>query len=285
MRKRIVVVLVLLALSVPSFAGHRHFLMWKVQSPTATVYLVGSIHLADPSVYPLPSEVEKAFAGSQALAVEADVNNFNLEDGVSMLSQYGMYTDGDSLSKHLSAQTARELDAFCEKNGLPRELLETMKPWTVALMAEASAAQASGFDAASGIDMHFLNEAHDKRVDQFESVEFQFKLLGSASDDEQQEFLSAALKESGDIGKTEDAYERGDVAALSSEISRQEPRSYYQRLLDDRNPAMTDKVAAYLNGHEQVFVVVGIGHVIGDTGIAHSLERKGFKVEAQTFDW
>jgi uncharacterized protein len=285
MRKRLALILLLLAVSVPSFAGHRRFLMWKVQSPTATVYLVGSIHLADPSVYPLPSEVEKAFAGSQALAVEADIDNFKLEDGINLLGQYGMYTDGDSLSKHLSAQTSRDLDAFCEKKGLPRDLLEMMKPWMVGLMVEATAAQAGGFDAASGIDMHFLNEAHDKRVDQLESVEFQFKLLGSASDEEQQEFLSVALKESGEVGKTEDAYERGDIAALSSEISRQEPRSYYQRLLDDRNPAMTDKVAAYLNGREQVFVVVGIAHVIGDTGIVRSLERKGYKVDALSFDW
>lgn len=269
----------------PSFAANRRFLMWKITSPTATVYLVGSIHLADPSVYPLPAPVEKAFKDSQALAVEADVSNLDLGQAMGLLGQYGMYGDGDSLSKHLSGQTARELDAFCEKSGLPRDLLETMKPWMVGLLVEAMAAQKAGYDASSGIDMHFLHEANGHRIEQLESVEFQFKLLGSASDEEQQQFLAVALKESGQISDTEDAYERGDLAALGAEIARQEPRSYYQRLLDDRNPAMTDKVAAFLHGHEQVFVVVGIGHVLGENGIARSLERKGFKVEAQSFPW
>lgn len=285
MRKALAALLLLFTLALPSFAANRKFLMWKITSPTTTVYLVGSIHLADPSVYPLPAPVEKAFAESKALAVEADVSNFDLGQAMSLLGQYGMYGEGDSLSKHLSGSTARELDAFCEKNGLPRELLETMKPWMAALLVEAMAAQKAGYEAASGIDMHFLHEANGQRIEQLESVEFQFKLLGSASDEEQQQFLAASLKDSSQISDTEAAYERGDLAALGAEIARQEPRSYYQRLLDDRNPAMTDKVAGFLHEHEPVFVVVGIGHVLGENGIARSLERKGFKVEALSFPW
>lgn len=263
----------------------RKFLMWKVSSPSATVYLVGSIHLADPSVFPLPAPVEQAFAASKVLAVEADVNNFNLDEAIGLLGEYGMYTDGDSLSKHLDGDTSRQLDAFCSKHGVPRDLLETLKPWMVALLVESAAAEQSGFNADSGIDMHFLHEATGQRVDQLESVSFQFKLLGSASDSEQQEFLAGALKGADDVGQTERAYESGDVSALESEISKQEPRSFYQRLIDDRNPAMTDKVAAYLDGHDTVFVVVGMAHVIGDSGIAKSLERRHYKVEKSSYDW
>ena len=39
----------------------RHFLMWKVTSPTNTVYLFGSIHVGDSNLYPLPKAVESAF--------------------------------------------------------------------------------------------------------------------------------------------------------------------------------------------------------------------------------
>jgi uncharacterized protein YbaP (TraB family) len=285
-RKRFSILLLLLLLDLQAMAQQRKFLMWKVTSPTATVYLVGSIHLADPQIFPLPAPVERAFAESNVLAVEADVSNINIEQAVGLVGEYGLYTDGDSLSKHLSPATSSALDSFCSKHGLPREMLETMKPWMVALMAEAAAAQQSGFDAASGIDMHFLGEVKpNQRIDQLESVEFQFKLLGSASDEEQQQFLDSALKTSDEIDQTERAYVSGDVNALAHEISKQEPRSYYQRLLEDRNPAMTGKVAAYLGGNETVFVVVGIAHVIGDRGIAKSLERKHYKVEQRDFTW
>jgi uncharacterized protein len=285
-KKRYSMLLLLLLLNLQAVAQPRKFLMWKVTSPTATVYLVGSIHLANPKIFPLPAPVERAFADSSVLAVEADVSNVNMEQALGLVGEYGLYTDGDSLSKHLSPATSSALDSFCSQHGLPREMLETMRPWMVALVAEAAAAQQSGFDASSGIDMHFLNEVKsNQRIDQLESVEFQFKLLGSASDDEQQQFLASALKSSDDIDQTEQAYISGDLNALSREISKQEPRSYYQRLLDDRNPAMTDKVAAYLSGHETVFVVVGIAHVIGDRGIAKSLERRSFKVEQRDLPW
>lgn len=281
-----VLLLLVLALNLGAAAQQRKFLMWKVTSTTATVYLVGSIHLADPNIFPLPAPVERAFADSNVLAVEADVRNINIEQALGLVGEYGMYTDGDSLSKHLSPATSSALDTFCSKHGLPREMLETMRPWMVALLAEAAAAQQAGFDPASGIDMHFLNEVKSgQRIDQLESVEFQFKLLASASDDEQQEFLASALKSSDEIDQTERAYVSGDVNSLAREISKQEPRSYYQRLLDDRNPAMTDKVAAYLAGRETVFVVVGIAHVIGDQGIAKSLERRNYKVEQRYFAW
>jgi hypothetical protein len=282
---RLAVFFLLFAAALHAQSHNRRFLMWKVSSATTTVYLVGSIHLADPSIFPLPAPVERAFADSKVLAVEADVNNFNLDEAIGLLGEYGTYSEGDSLSKHLPAETSGQLNNFCSKHGIPRELLETMKPWMVALVVESAAAQESGFNADSGIDMHFLHEAQAQRVDQLESVAFQFKLLGSATDSEQQEFLTSALKGADDIGQTEHAYETGDVTALEGEISKQEPRSYYQRLIDDRNPAMTDKVAAYLDGHETVFVVVGIAHVIGDNGIAKSLERRHFKVEQSAYDW
>jgi uncharacterized protein YbaP (TraB family) len=127
---RIAIIFLLLAFSLQAHAQHRKFLMWKVTSPTATVYLVGSIHLADPSIFPLPDPVEHAFAESKVLAVEADVSNVNLDEAMGLLGEYGMYGEGDSLSKHLSPETSSALDSFCDKHGLPRELLESMKPWS-----------------------------------------------------------------------------------------------------------------------------------------------------------
>lgn len=287
MRRRIAASLFLcIAICLPAQAQHRKFLMWKVTSPTATVYLVGSIHVADPGIFPLPAPVEDAFSKSTVLAVEADVSHLDLDNAVGLLGQYGMYSDGDSLSKHLSAENSTALDAFCSKNGVPRELLETMKPWMVALIVEATSAQQSGYDATSGIDMHFLGEVKGaQRVDQLESVEFQFKLLADASEDEQQQLLASALRGPDSIAQTEQAYESGDVSALEAEVAKETPGGYSKRLLDDRNPGMTDKVAAYLGGHETVFVVVGIAHVIGDKGIAKSLQNRSYKVEALSYPW
>jgi len=46
--------------------------MWKISSPTTTVYLLGSVHMARQKLYPLDRAIEDAFAQSEHLVVELD---------------------------------------------------------------------------------------------------------------------------------------------------------------------------------------------------------------------
>src|SRR5262245_60395437 len=79
----------------------RCFLMWKATSPTGTVYLVGSIHVGDSSMYPLPQQVEAAFAAAKVLAVEINIKNTDQAKTMELVEKYGMYGPDDALSKHL----------------------------------------------------------------------------------------------------------------------------------------------------------------------------------------
>src|SRR5947209_1343763 len=136
----------------------RHFLMWKVTSPTNTVYLFGSIHVGDSNLYPLPKAVESAFAASKVLAVEFNVKKVDMLQMTKLMQEYGMYANGETLSQHLPKETAEALDQFCSQNGVPRIMLDKTKPWVAAIAVIAFAAKAAGEDPELGIDMHFLNE-------------------------------------------------------------------------------------------------------------------------------
>ena len=65
---RILTCLIAVAVAVPALAQNvpppsvkaKKLLMWKATSPTATVYLLGSIHVGDASMYPMPAVVETA---------------------------------------------------------------------------------------------------------------------------------------------------------------------------------------------------------------------------------
>src|SRR5260370_11499118 len=142
-------------------ASPRRFLMWKVTSPTATVYLVGSIHVATPELYPLPQGMESAFAASKVLAVEVNIKNIDASKSNQLTQEMGVYGPGDSLSKHISKQTSDALDSFCSKNGVPRETLEDLKPSLAALTTAVIAFQQAGEDFHMGGDEHFLNETTD----------------------------------------------------------------------------------------------------------------------------
>jgi uncharacterized protein YbaP (TraB family) len=269
-------------------AGTRRFLMWKVTSPTTTVYLVGSIHVATPDLYPLPDGMESAFAASKVLAVEVNVRNLESKSSSDLTQALGSYGPGDSLSKHISKQTSDALDAFCAKHGVPREALEGYKPWLAGLTSAVIAFQQAGEEFHLGVDEHFLDEVKGgQRIEEFETADYQVSIFSSSSEEEQEQLLASSLKEVDAVkewtSKVQQAYITGDDVALKKMLEAQfEPRTFYKRLIEDRNVNMEKKIEEYLKGKEPCFVVVGSGHMIGDNGIVKMLEDKKYKVERVT---
>src|ERR1700761_9739783 len=73
----------------PQARPHRIF-MWKATSPTTTIYLLGSIHVGDSGMYPLPKEVESAFSAAKVLAVEINVKKLDQSKVMATVQQYGL---------------------------------------------------------------------------------------------------------------------------------------------------------------------------------------------------
>jgi len=264
----------------------RRSLMWKATSTTNTVYLLGSIHVGDSSMYPLPQGVESAFAASKVLAVEINVKSIDQFKAMQLIQQYGMYGGDDALSKHIPKETSDALDDFCSKNGLPRVALERLKPWVAAITVVAFSYKAAGEDPTLGIDMHFLNEVKaPQRIDELETADFQMTVLSSGTEQEQQELLATSLKQADKakemIQKFQQAYLSGDAESLEKLVREEEtgPKALMKKLLDDRNVTMAARVEQYLKGKEPSFVVVGAAHIIGEKGIVKLLQEKGYRVE------
>lgn len=276
----------------PAQPKPRRFLMWKATSPSATVYLVGSIHVGDSSMYPLPKEVESAFAAARVLAVEINIKNADQAKMIGLVQKYGVYADDDVLAKHLSKETQAALDDYCTRHNVPRMGMEKLKPWLVAISIAQMAWQQAGEDPSLGIDMHFLDESKPpQRIDELETMESQFSIFAEATEEEQQSMLAAILKQ-GDkmkdlITRMQTAYISGDPGSLEKIMQEQNDvgsKSLGKKFVDDRNVAMTGKMEEYLKGKDPVFVVVGAAHIIGDKGIAKQLRDKGYKVEQVTLE-
>jgi uncharacterized protein len=270
----------------------RRFLMWKATSPTVTVYLVGSIHVGDSAMYPLPQQVESAFSAAKVLAVEINIKNADQAKMMGLVQKYGMYGADDTLSKHLTKETSAALDDFCTKHGLPRAGVEQLKPWVVAVTIAAYSWKEAGEDPSLGIDMHFLNESKEpQRIDELETMDSQLSLFANATDEEQLALLTLTLKQ-GDklkdmIKRLQTAYLSGDPDALQKimdEESDMGTKSLTKKLLEDRNVTMAARLDEYLKGKEPAFVVVGAAHIIGDKGVAKLLRDKGYKVEQVTLE-
>src|SRR5882672_4454399 len=184
-----------LAQSTPVAAPQaRKLLMWKATSATATVYMLGSVHVGDASMYPMPPVVETAFAGSKVLAVKINLKAVDESKAMKLVQDYGLYSGDDALSKHISKETAAALADFCSKNGFPVAAFDKLKPWVAAVTVIAVAWKQAGEDPSLGVDRHFLDESKTpQRIDEFETAELQMSVLSGLGEAEQQEMLTQTL--------------------------------------------------------------------------------------------
>jgi uncharacterized protein YbaP (TraB family) len=277
------VLLGLVLLLIPAFitrAESDSHILWEVKSESATVYLLGSIHVGQKSLYPLDDVITDAFDRSNYLVVEVDMNKINPFE----LMKRAYYKD-DSLKNHLSKNVYEELKSEFEKENIKESFYAKMKPWFAVLTIMNMKMAAEGFDAASGIDMHFLNKAkgQQKKILELETPEFQITLLDSILGDMQDDFVLYSLE---DIDSTDaqvdemyNAWKRGDAAALDSIAFAQYdnmPNSgaFKEAFVFDRNKSMTDKISVFLESDKTYFVVVGAAHLVGEKGLVNLLKNK-----------
>jgi uncharacterized protein YbaP (TraB family) len=270
------------------FAQDGKSFLWKVQSKTSTLYLLGSIHFLKQENYPLNPGIEKAFAQSNSLVVEADISDPGKFNSDKMLLS-AVYPENDSLENHISRETYEFVKKEAGKLGMPPELIARQKPWFLALTLEALQLMKLGFDPAYGIDAYFLSKAQgSKKILELEGVNEQLNLLSSFSDKDQELFLVYTLRDLNILGNETTglikAWSTGNANGIESIITRtvREDRRLepiFKRLLDDRNKGMVSTIEGYLKTRETYFVVVGAGHLVGDNGIVRMLKEKGYSVE------
>ncbi|WP_162341408.1 TraB/GumN family protein [Paenibacillus paridis] len=264
--------------------------LWKTENAGNTVYLLGSIHIANKAMYPLRPEIQKAYDASNFLVVEADITKMDDEAVQQQVLDISVYKDNTTLKDHISAEAYKKLGEILQENGLETHALDTFKAWNVSTALDYLTSAKSGFDAGIGIDAHFLQQANVSQLPilELESIEYQLNMFNNFSDKLQEEMLNSSIEqyyaESSSIDALSEMWATGNEEQLleltQSTMTNDE---FYKALLSDRNVPMVDKITGYLNGGEKktYFVVVGAAHMIGQDGIVPLLEKKGFKVERQ----
>jgi uncharacterized protein len=262
--------------------------LWKIQSKTTTVYVLGSMHFFKKESYPLNQKIESAFGQSEILVVEANVDDVrNVE--VQKLVERAFYPENDTLEKHVSPEIYELVKKETSGLGIPVELVNKQRPWFLAMTLEALQSLKLGFDPNYGIDKYFLSKAEGKkRVLELESIDYQLNLLSSFSDKDQELLLLYTLRDLKLLGQELEqlskAWTSGDTKKMESILTRSVSEdnrfaSIFERIVYERNRKMASKIEDLLRTSETYFVIVGAGHLVGDRGIIETLKRKGYLVE------
>jgi uncharacterized protein YbaP (TraB family) len=284
------------SLSDNSISANFGSFLWKAEASAGAVYLLGSIHAVNKSVYPLPHSMEKAFLEANTVAVEVDILQQNpTYDPVEIFESYmdtALYPEGETLQKHISKETYKLLVKEFDRYGVDLFELQRIRPWAIAGLLSGFEIEKAQLDPELGIDRHFLSRAkfRDKRIFELESMEFQAKLFGGFSDAEQEMFLLATLKDvSNEFAKMNSmlsAWRAGDVKTLERIIDESYPAhsqlgAFRRKILTERNKGMLQKIEFLMQEKGVDLVIVGAAHLLGDDGLVTLMRNKGYKLERQ----
>lgn len=285
-------------------------LLWHVTSPEgAEMYLFGSIHAADSSLYDLPKAVTEAYDSCDTLALELDIVTSQLDFGASLEMQQSItYSDGGSLREALTPETYELVVNFLSERGLWDASYDIFTPYALHSLVNQCVMEDAGLSSAIGVDMLLGSRAiyDGKETVELEGMEFQMNGLLSMPDIYWDAALRSAIKNYdegvSDLLELYAAYCSGDeekaaeLAISDEEVDPNDPAldgySAEEReaiieaaealdkwMLAERNGGMAEKALAYLKEGRRVFLVVGAAHMLGDGGLPALLENAGCTVE------
>lgn len=287
MKKLFYYLLIIIAFTVNLISKDNHsYFLWEITDieNKNTTYLLGSIHLGNEKLFPLPNKILDAFDKSGTLVLEINLNEID----PFVIAQKAMYFDERTLENSLSNETYSILSQKLESSGFTKEIYNKFKPWFAAMVASVLNYTDEGLSSEYGIDEYFLKKANEKGlpIDQLETANEQINIFDSLPDSLNNLVVDFILTGSAN-GKTNideliEAYIKGDEKAISkfmidSENENSEIyRLFNERLLTNRNKKMADKIDQFHKSGKKHFIIAGTAHFIGKDGIIELLKNKNY---------
>ncbi len=254
------------------------------------MYLGGTIHVLKPSDYPLPVEFEHAYQRSQTLVFETDITAGKDAQSQQTIIQNMLAAPDEVANNVLTPQTYGLLMRTFGKYGMS---LSDMRPFKVSMMVlTLSIAEMRRLGISEeGVDHHFYHQARedDKAIRQLESFEQQVEFLARMGKGNEESFVAMSLRDldktGSMIGDMTHSWRNGDMDAMSRLFVNDMKKDYpeiHQQLLVNRNNNWIPGITALFDQPGTEFVLVGVGHMVGESGLLAQLQERGYQVEPLT---
>jgi uncharacterized protein len=275
----------LLAFTASVAAARSPASVWSLKGAKNTVYLAGSVHALPPDHSELPEQLERAYAASRRIVMEVDLDDMDPLEAVQFVASRGTLPEGQSLESIVGDAGYVKVQALSRSLEVPDVVIARLEPWAAAMVLTQFALMKSGYDPNLGIDMQLVERARadGKPVDGLETVGDQLGIFDDRSVTEQTEFLLASADDVAalpdDLRRLVDGWRTGDLKALEKELTKERAQvpGLYDELLGARNRKWLPKIEALLAGDQDVLVVVGALHFVGQDGLIELLSKDGHK--------
>lgn len=278
-------------------------ILWRIGKPgLPDSYLFGTMHVTDPRVLTLPTQVQKAFDAATSLVIETTdvLDPAKASQSLMKRPELMMFTDGSNLEALIPAEDLPMVKEQLTKRGMPLGAVKTIKPWMLAAMLATPACETSRKD--QGIEILDINlatqaKAAGKPVLGLETMEEQMSAMASLPMKDHINGLVETLR----LGDTNDdvfetmlaLYAEGNTArimpalgaALENKTGKDQAADleaqaeFEEKMITNRNTIMAARLPEHL-AKGGAFVAVGALHLPGKLGVVQQLMDAGYTVQA-----
>lgn len=262
-----------------------HGLLWRLDKDGRSSWLYGTIHIAERGwMFPGPALLQ-ALREADQLAFELDLT----DPAILARLQAGMLAPPDqpALPGPLAQRLAAQARAQCAGN-----TLDALRPEMQAMTLMAQAGRRLGLEPAYGVDIFLegLARGAGRPAVSLETPEEQLGLLVRDEPAATQAQVSELL----------DDLERADALSILNRMAQdwaqsnladlanyaqwcecqqtESQRSFYRRMVDERNLTMAERVHALHSAGKRTLVAVGALHLVGPQGLPALLQARGYKL-------
>jgi uncharacterized protein YbaP (TraB family) len=264
----------------------QHHILWSLEGKANKVYLLGSIHMLQPSEK-LPAALDAAYAEAEALLMEIDMDDLDAAQMQQDVMELALQPEGKSLQQQLGPEAWQQFRTKAQPLGVDTALFDRFKPWFAAITLVQIQMMKLGFDAASGIEQRLVQRASADRkpIRGLETAREQLEIMARLPDSQQREFLLYSVEDAQRMASELDellgAWRRGDARGMAKLLQEgfDEYPDLYRPLTVERNRKWVPQIEQLLDEKDDYLVVVGALHLVGTDSVIDLLERKGYKVE------
>ena len=261
--------------------------LWKVKGEQNTLYLLGSIHLMPPELYPLAEPYNDAFDDAEKVVFEIDESIQNQVLAQESMLRYAKLSPGKKLSDLIDSDDYAVIRQLAKENNVPMLMIDPFDPWFSSITLIGLQYLNAGLSPEHGIDQHFMRRAQQagKPILGLETLDDQFGMFDSVSMDVQTDMLIETLKQEVDMQDFVDQmledWQTGDMQGLEKLLMDEfdEAPELYDAMLVKRNLNWLQQFAPMLKDSDDYLVVVGAAHMLGKDGMVKLLQDQGYNVE------
>lgn len=261
-------------------------LLWRVAKegvPASHIY--GTIHVPDSRLAELPAVVRQRFDAATSLMLEFVPDPYSR----SRFLEAAVFLDRQTLAEKIGAEDFERAVEHLAPIGLPREVVNKLKPWGVLLNLRNPRRAEQG----APLDSQLLELARARRLPlhQIEGVEEQIFTFDEFPMESQIALLKHSLAHRDELlalaERTMEAYLARDLAAiwrLREQFTARHPAIaahqavMTKRVVHDRSVVMAFRMQRELR-RGGAFVALGALHLYGDKGVLALLEADGYRAD------